>query len=258
MPASNVSPQDVYLFSTCLIDLFLPEAGMDAVALLERFGVRVHYPQSQRCCGQPAYTSGLPDEARQVARTQLGLFPQPWPIVVTSGSCGGTMKHHWPTLFAGTPDEAAAIAVAARVVELTDLLRNTLQVTLHDHGAPTQVAVHTSCGARRKMDTHVNGWALVDSLAHVQRVVHTREAECCGFGGTFSIKHPDISGAMVADKAAALEGSGATEFITADGGCLLNINGKLARQPGCRFRGRHIASFLLERTTPPDPDGAAA
>lgn len=240
-------PQDVYLYSTCLVDLFLPDAGMDAVALLEHFGLRVHYPQGQSCCGQPPYTSGLPNEARAAARSQLGLFSQPWPIVVTSGSCGGMMKHHWPTLFAGTPNEAAARAVANRVVELTDFLRNTLQVTLQDRGAPTRVAVHTSCSARREMDTHTNGWALVDSLAHVERVVHVHESECCGFGGTFSIKHPDISGAMVADKAAALEATGATEFITADGGCLLNINGKLAKQPGCRFRGRHLASFLLER-----------
>lgn len=242
-------PRDLYLFSTCLVDLFLPEAGMDAVALLEHFGARVHYPQGQRCCGQPAYTSGLPDESRAVARTQLGLFPEPWPIVVVSGSCGGTMKHHWPTLFAGTPDEAAARQVADRVVELTDYLRNTLQVELQDRGAPTRVAVHTSCSARREMDTHLNGWALVDSLANVQRVVHTREAECCGFGGTFSIKHPDISGAMVTDKAAALAHSGAVEFVTADGGCLLNLNGKLAKQPGCRFRGRHLSTFLLDRVT---------
>lgn len=242
-------PQDVYVFSTCLVDLFLPEAGMDAVALLEHHGVRVHYPQGQRCCGQPAYTSGLPDEARAAAQGQLGLFPEPWPIVVMSGSCGGMLKHHWPTLFAGTADEAAAQAVAGRVVELTDFLHHRLGVVLQDRGAPVRVAVHTSCSARREMDTHVNGWALIDGLANVERVVHRRESECCGFGGTFSIKHPDISGAMVADKAAALEDTGATEFITADGGCLLNINGKLARQPGCRFRGRHIASFLLERTT---------
>lgn len=248
-PAPVPRPQDVYLYSTCLVDLFLPDAGMDAVALLEHFGVRVHYPQGQSCCGQPPYTSGLPDEARAAARSQLGLFAQPWPIVVTSGSCGGMMKHHWPTLFAGTPDEAPARAVAARVVELTDFLRNTLQVALKDQGPPTRVAVHTSCSARREMATHNNGWALVDSLANVERVVHTRESECCGFGGTFSIKHPDISGAMVADKAAALEATGATEFITADGGCLLNINGKLAKQPGCRFRGRHMASFLFDRVT---------
>lgn len=240
------STPHVYLYSTCLVDLFLPEAGMDAVALLERLGVQVHYPDGQRCCGQPPYTSGLPAEARAAAQGQLGLFPQPWPIVVTSGSCGGMMKHHWPVLFAGTPDEAAARAVAARVVELTDYLHNTLQVQLEDRGAPVRVAVHTSCSARREMNTHVNGWALVDGLAQVERVVHEHEPECCGFGGTFSIKHPDISGAMVADKAAALEATGSTEFITADGGCLLNLNGHLAKR-ACPFRGRHIASFLLER-----------
>ncbi|WP_085315844.1 (Fe-S)-binding protein [Derxia lacustris] len=247
MTAAAARPRDVYLFSTCLLDMFLPEAGLDAITLLEREGLRVHYPQGQSCCGQPAYTSGLPDEARVVARQQLGLFDQPWPIVVPSGSCGGMMKHHWPTLFEGTPDEARAKAIAERVVELTDFLRNVLKVQWQDQGKPVKVAVHTSCSARREMNVHTNGWALVDGLTNVQRVVHDHESECCGFGGTFSIKHPDISGAMVADKTAALAGTGADEFITADGGCLLNINGKFAKD-GRKFKGRHIASFLLERT----------
>jgi L-lactate dehydrogenase complex protein LldE len=157
------------------------------------------------------------------------------------------IKHHWPTLFAGDADEARACAVAGRVVEFADFLLNVLRIELRDQGKPTKVAVHTSCSARREMNTHVHGWALVDQLAQVERVVHDHESECCGFGGVFSLRHPDISGAMVSDKSAALQDSGAVEFVTADGGCLLNINGKLAHD-GKAFRGKHLASFLLERT----------
>ena len=127
-PPAPARPGDVYFFGTCLLDLFLPEAGLDAMTLLEREGVRVHFPQAQSCCGQPAFTSGQPGEAREVARSQLGLFDQPWPIVVPSGSCGGMIKHHWPTLFAGDADEARACAVAGRVVEFADFLLNVLRI----------------------------------------------------------------------------------------------------------------------------------
>ncbi|OHX11420.1 (Fe-S)-binding protein [Chromobacterium sphagni] len=240
-------PADVYLFGTCLLDLFLPEAGLDAIVLLERLGMRVHFPQQQSCCGQPAYTSGHPGEALAVARAQLACFPEDWPIVVPSGSCGGMIKHHWPRLFSGQPDEAQACAIAGRVVELTDFLLNRLNWRPQDLGEPVKVAVHTSCSARREMNVHLSSWGLLDRLANVERVAHDHESECCGFGGTFSIKHPDIAGAMVEDKARALVGSDAVEFVTADGGCLLNINGKLA-QCGSVFQGRHLASFLLERT----------
>ncbi|MDN0077074.1 (Fe-S)-binding protein [Crenobacter sp. SG2303] len=249
IPASGrARPTDVYFFGTCLLDLFLPEAGMDAITLLENLDLCVHFPQAQSCCGQPAYTSGHPNEARVVARAQLALFPNDWPIVVPSGSCGGMMKHHWPRLFAGEPEQALAEALAARVVELSDFLLNVLDFHPQDRGLPTRVAVHTSCGARREMNVHVTSWALVDRLANVERVVHDHESECCGFGGTFSVKHPDIAGAMVADKAASLQHSGALEFVTADAGCLLNINGKLAKDGERVFAGKHLATFLLERT----------
>ena len=122
----NRKPQDVYFFCTCLVDLFVPEAGLDAVTLLEREGVRVHFPEYQTCCGQPAYTSGQPEEALAVARQQLDLFPEPWPIVLPSGSCTGMMRHHYPTLFAGTADAANAAAVAARVWSSVSFLQQSL------------------------------------------------------------------------------------------------------------------------------------
>jgi L-lactate dehydrogenase complex protein LldE len=109
-------PADIYFFATCVVDQFFPGAGLDAITLLEREGIRVHFPEEQTCCGQPAYTSGFPDEARKVATLQLTLFPNDWPVVVPSGSCAGMMKHHYPTLFANDPArKAQAEALSVRV-----------------------------------------------------------------------------------------------------------------------------------------------
>jgi len=241
-------PQDVYLYATCLVDMFHPDAGMDTVALLEREGIRVHFPGDQTCCGQPAYTSGYPEEARAVARRQLDLFPEPWPVVLPSGSCAGMMRHHYPRLFADDPIlKAQALALAERVFELSEFLVHVARVRLQDQGAAETVALHTSCSARREMGTHVTGADLLAQLCNVKLEVHDHESECCGFGGTFSLKHPDISAAMAADKLEALKATGAQGFISADCGCLLNLNHTLAARSDT-FRGEHLASFLCRRT----------
>ena len=241
-------PADVYLFGTCVLDLFFPEAGLDAIRLLEREGIRVHFPQGQSCCGQPAYTSGYSEEARAVARAQLALFEQDWPLVVPSGSCAGMIRHHYAELFKDEPALLArAEALAARTFELAEFLLHVCQVALQDRGAPAKIALHTSCSARREMNTHLHGRALLAQLAQVERVEHDHESECCGFGGTFSVRMPDISGAMVVDKTRALQDSGAAQVVSADCGCLLNINGALEKQ-NAPLRGQHLASFLWQRT----------
>lgn len=241
-------PTDAYLFGTCVLDMFDPEAGLSAVKLLEREGLRVHFPQDQTCCGQPAYTSGLIDEARRVAASQLNLFPETWPIVVPSGSCAGMMRHHWPRLFAGQgAHEAMAQAIAARVYELTEFLVHVCQTKLTDRGQPATAVLHTSCSARREMNTHLSGRALLAQLGGVRLAEQHHESECCGFGGTFAVRHPDISAAMAADKTEALLDTGADRLVSADGGCLLNLNGTLEKR-GAPLRGQHIASFLWQRT----------
>ncbi|MFU2489173.1 (Fe-S)-binding protein [Thauera sp. WH-1] len=246
--AYPAKPSDVFLFGTCVLDLFFPSAGMDAIRLLEREGIRVHFPQAQSCCGQPAYTSGYTDEAREVARAQLALFAGEWPVVVPSGSCAGMFRHHYFELFKDEPQTLSQVeSLAARTFELAEFLLNVCRVQLHDGGAPVKVALHTSCSARREMNTHLHGRALLAQLDGVERVDHDHESECCGFGGAFSVRMPDISGAMVKDKTAALKGSGAAEVVSADCGCLLNINGCFEKQ-GERLRGEHLASFLLRRT----------
>jgi len=240
-------PTDVYFFATCLVDLFCPEAGMAAIALLEREGITVHFPEDQTCCGQPAYTSGYADDARAVAQTQMKLFPNAWPVVVPSGSCAGMMRHHYPKLFAEDPPlKAKAEALAERIFELSEFLLKVLKVQWKDYGQPTTVALHTSCSARREMGTHEHARALLAQLPGVHLVTPSHASECCGFGGTFSLKHPSISSAMASDKVDALKETGAETFISADCGCLLNINHTLQKRRDA-LQGKHLASFLLER-----------
>ncbi|MCE8016844.1 (Fe-S)-binding protein [Halomonas sp. MCCC 1A17488] len=241
-------PEKVYFFGTCLIDLFYPDAGLDGIRLLEREGIEVLFPQDQTCCGQPAYTSGYHDEAQAVAAAQLDLFPEPWPIVVPSGSCGGMMRTHYPQLFAGTEHETRANEVAGRTYELTEFLLHVCQLRLEDHGQPEKVAMHTSCSARREMGLAETGPALLARMGQVELVEQARAAECCGFGGTFAVRHPEVSAAMVEDKTQAIEATGATRFVTSDCGCLMNIAGRFEHQ-GKPVEGEHIASYLWRRTS---------
>ncbi len=241
-------PEKVYLYGTCLTELLYPQAGLDSLRLLEREGIEVLFPEDQTCCGQPAYTSGYQQEARQVARSQLDLFPESWPILVPSGSCGGMMRVHYPQLFAGTPDEQRAKEVAERVFELTEFLVHVCQVTLSDRGEPERVAMHTSCSARRELGLADTGPALLKKLGQVTLVEQERASECCGFGGTFAVRHPEVSGAMVEDKSQALEAAGAEHFVTSDCGCLMNIAGRLDYR-NASLKGEHIASYLWRRTS---------
>ncbi len=240
-------PDTVYFFGTCLVDLFFPQAGMAGMELLRRQGIRVVFPPDQSCCGQPARNSGYEDEARAVALAQIRAFPKAWPIVVPSGSCAGMMRTHYPQLFEGRPEHAEAVAFAARVHELTAFLVNVLGVALTDKGQPVKVTWHASCHSMREMGVRDEPKSLIRQLANVTLVENAREKECCGFGGTFAVRQPEISAAMVCDKVDALSETGATEVLSGDCGCLMNINGALEKQEK-PLRGRHIAEFLLERT----------
>lgn len=240
-------PESVYFFGTCLIDLLYPKAGLAGMELLSREGIRVIYPTEQSCCGQPAYNSGYRDEARTVAAAQIACLSHPIPIVVPSGSCAGMLKHHYPVLFQNHPLQTQAEALAARVYELTEFLVDVLQIRIEDLGPPMRVAIHSSCSARRELGVADRIETLVDGLCHVTRVEHHHAAECCGFGGTFSIKQPEISAAMVTDKCAALRDSGAEIVVSQDCGCLMNIGGALDKR-GDGIRAVHIAELLWERS----------
>lgn len=248
------SNSSINLFGTCVVDLFFPQAGISALKILEREGIQVNYPQAQSCCGQPAYTSGYTDEARRVALAQIAAFAGDLPIVVLSGSCAGMMKHHYPTLFSGRPEEAAVLQFSARIIEFTAYLVEVLNIQLHDLGPAKSVALHTSCTARREMGTLHTGRELLQRLKQIDLKIHDHESECCGFGGTFSVRHPDISAAMVQDKTAALRQCGASQVVSADCGCLLNITGALQKQQTppdnkAPFTGLHIAELIWQRTS---------
>jgi len=246
MTPESPRPSRVYFFGTCLIDSFYPEAGLAAIRLIEREGVRVIFPRGQSCCGQPAYNSGFPEEARTVARRQIRAFHEEIPIVVPSGSCAGMMKHHYPTLFAGAAEQAEAERFAARVFEWSEFMVRVLGVRLEDRGRPLKVTWHTSCHALREMRVIEDSKSLIRQLSNVELVELERERECCGFGGTFAVKHPAISGAMVYDKVEDILATGAPRVIAGDCGCLLNITGAIAHRE-LPVSGQHLAEFIWER-----------
>lgn len=239
-------PDKVYYFGTCLIDLCYPRAGMAGIELLQREGLQVIFPPGQSCCGQPAYNSGFPDEAKAVARHQLIAFPRDYPIVVPSGSCAGMLKHHYPRIFAEDPDADRARHFANRVFELTEFLARVLNVQLEDRGEPITVTWHSSCHALREMGVTEDSKSLIRQLKNVRLVELQRERECCGFGGTFSVKQPAISAAMVRDKVEDIRQTGASLLLAGDCGCLMNIGGALEYQK-LPIPTQHIAEFILER-----------
>lgn len=241
-------PKAVYLLGTCLVDSFYPQAGMDAISLLEREGIEVIFPQQQTCCGQPAYNSGYDEQARQVARQQLAAFAADIPVVVMMGSCAAMLHHDYPRLFAGEPEEAQAKALAARSYEFSEFMVNVLQLELTDNSPqPLTVALHTSCSARRSMRVAEQHKALLSSLSGVQLVEPLRATECCGFGGTFAVKQGDISAAMAKDKADNMAATEADMIVSGDCGCLMNIAGTLEKQ-GRAIPAKHLATLLWERS----------
>jgi L-lactate dehydrogenase complex protein LldE len=240
-------PESVYFFGTCLIDLIFPQAGLSAMRLLRREGIRVVYPHGQTCCGQPPYNSGYRDEARKVAITQLDAFPENIPVVVPSASCAGMLRVHYPRLFAGSPAEARALRFADRVYELAEFLVCVLDLEPVDLGPPLQVAVHNSCSARRELGVADVALDLLGRLSNVRASEPDHAYECCGFGGTFAVKQPEISAAMAADKTAAIAATGAPILVGQDCGCLMNLDGTFRRQ-GRGLEVKHIAELLWERT----------
>lgn len=239
-------PRKVYVYATCLVDMFSPQSGLDAIRLLELAGVEVVYVPKQTCCGQPAYSSGYDDDAKTTALSQIDLFPEPWPVIVLSGSCGGMMHHHYRRLFIGSSHEQHVNQFCDRVFELTEFLVQVCRIKLEDQGPQTSVVLHTSCAARREMKVHLTARQLLSQLGQVELREQAYESECCGFGGAFSVRHPAISEAMVQDKTKHLSETRAEQLISADWGCMLNINGAFEYQKK-EMKGIHLASFLLGR-----------
>lgn len=247
MPTTPASkPAEVLFFGTCLMDLLDPEAGLAAMRLIERAGIRVRFPQDQTCCGQPAYNAGFRQPARQVAQQQLRALAGELPIVVPSASCAGMFREHYPRLFGNTPDADEAEHLAGRVVELCAFLDAVLEPQPVDRGAPLRIALHHSCSARREVGSAPTAARLLARFANLKVVEPDHAEECCGFGGTFAVKEPEISAAMAADKLDAIRATRARVLVSQDLGCLTNLEGT-ARKRGLPLRTVHIATLIWER-----------
>lgn len=233
----------VSLMVTCLGDVFFPDVGVATVRLLRRLGVEVDFPPRQTCCGQPHFNSGYREEARALARHTIQAFANGQPVVAPSGSCAAMVKLEYPELFHDDPAwRDRAEDLAHRTHELADFLVNVLKV--EDVGArfPARATYHMAC--------HLRGLGLLTEPERLLRRVREldlipleRADECCGFGGSFSVRFPEISGAMVQDKAALIEGTGAEIVVATDAGCLMNIAGCLRRR-GSKVRAMHLAEVL--------------
>ena len=243
----------VALLVTCLVDLIRPSVGFAAVRLLERAGCRVAVPEAQTCCGQPAYNSGARAAAQAVARRTVAAFEGYDYVVAPSGSCAGMVSHHYPGLLADDPDWAPrARAVAERTHELTSFLVDVRGVDRLDGLRLDGVATyHDSCSGLRELGIKAQPRRLLAAVAGLRLVELPGAETCCGFGGTFCVKYPDISNKMVADKVDDVVATGADLLLAGDLGCLMNMAGKLTRT-GAPVAVRHIAEVLAGDTeTPP-------
>lgn len=232
----------VGLFVTCLVDLFRPNVGFAAVKLLEDAGCTVVVPPDQTCCGQPAYNSGDRASARDLALAVIRAFAGFDYVVVPSGSCAAMIRHHYPALFADDPELGRqARAVAGKTWELVSFLTDVMKVEGVAATLSGTATYHDSCSGLRELGIKAQPRTLLDGVVDLAEMPGAEE--CCGFGGTFCVKYPDISDRMVADKAASIAASGADTVLAGDLGCLMNIAGKLKRQ-GSGVKVRHVAEVL--------------
>jgi len=247
----------VALFVTCLVDLHRPTVGFAAIKLLEQAGCQVEVPRAQTCCGQPAFNSGDRTTARDIGRQVLEAFSGYDYVVVPSGSCAGMIKHHLPHLFDDDPNlRARADVLSGRTFELVGFLADVMGVTSVAASYPGVATYHDSCSGLREMGLKAQPRALLAGVAGLELREMADAEVCCGFGGTFCVKHPEISTRMVSDKAAHVAASGADTLLAGDLGCLLNMAGRLSRE-GSVVRVRHVAEVLAGMTADVPPIGQA-
>ena len=236
----------VALFIPCYVDLINPEVGVSVVRILRRSGVEVVYPEGQTCCGQPAFNSGFFDEARGVARHFLDVFERErWDYVVCpSGSCTTMVAHYYPFIFKEQPEiRERSEVVGHRVREFSDFLVSVLGEK--DLGARYEgkAVFHTGCHQRRELGKLEEPKELLGNVEGLELLGWRNEELCCGFGGTFSVKMPDVSTAMADEKIRALEESGADTLISGDSSCLMHLKGRL-RRTNHDTRIYHLAQIL--------------
>ena len=237
----------VSLFVTCVVDQLFPKVGLAMADILEELGYQVDFPEAQTCCGQPAFNSGYRSEACLVARHFLRVFENAEHIVVPSGSCTSMITRHFAELFHKEPEmRRAAETLAPRVHEFTEFLLNVAGVD--DVGAQFEdvVTYHDSCHALRELRIHEGPRRLLRRVRGLELREMDLAQECCGFGGTFSVKFPEVSGAMARTKIDSILNTGARTVVSIDSSCLMQLQGALSRG-GHSVRTMHLAEVLASR-----------
>lgn len=236
----------VSLFIPCFVDQYFPDAGMACVKILERLGHEVIFPERQTCCGQPPHNTGFWKEARKSALRAIEIFEDAEVVVGPSGSCIAMMKDGYQDLFKGTEHEARAKALATKTFEFTQFLVNKLGVTDLGASFPHKVTFHDGCHGLRMLKAKSEPRVLLEKVKGLELVEMGEAESCCGFGGTFSVKFPKISTAMVEKKAASILETKAEYVTSLDASCLMNIGGYAARER-LPFKTIHIAEILAAR-----------
>jgi len=234
----------VSLFVTCLVDQFYPQVGLSTVRLLEHLGVEVDFDDRQTCCGQPAFNSGYGDEARKVGRHFVDLYRDREWIVTPSGSCCSMIKVFLPELLEGDRGYAAAARqISERTRELSDFLVSVLKVESTGASFPASVTYHDSCHLLRELGIQEAPRKLLGAVSGIDLREMDTSDRCCGFGGTFSVKFPEISTAMGSNKLDAIRKTGADYVVATDVSCLMHLDG-LIRREGSNLQTLHIAEVL--------------
>ncbi|HMH49860.1 MAG TPA: (Fe-S)-binding protein [Candidatus Acidoferrum sp.] len=231
------------LMVTCLGDLFYPEVGVRIVRLLRRLGVTVDFPAGQTCCGLPLFNSGYHAEAAEVARRTLPLFRDSQHVVVPSGSCAWMVKHEYPGLMKDSPLRAEAERLASRTYELSQFLVSVLGKTRFSSAVAGRVTYHDSCHLRRGLGESESPRTLLRNLQGAEFVELPASDECCGFGGSFAVRLPEVSSSIVDRKLANVEAAGAACLVACDAGCLMQMGGRLRRR-NSPIRAMHLAEVL--------------
>jgi L-lactate dehydrogenase complex protein LldE len=246
MPSASDRPRAprVGLLVTCLVDAMRPRIGFAAIQLLEEAGCTVEVPEAQTCCGQPAWNSGDTGHAAALARQAIAAFEGYDHVVVPSGSCAGMIRRHYPEALAHDPPWAArARALGERTFEITSFLVDVMGYRPKGRSLRATGTYHDSCAGLRELDVFAQPRKLLASVDGLAMTKLPGNDACCGFGGTFCVKYPAISNAIVEEKAAAIDGTGAELLLAGDLGCLMNMAGKLSRR-GSKVRAFHTIEVL--------------
>jgi L-lactate dehydrogenase complex protein LldE len=239
---------NVQLFVTCLVDTFFPDVGVSVVEVLRRLGVGVDFPRDQTCCGQPTFNAGLRADARKIAEHTIRTFESaPGDVVIPSGSCAHMIRHNYAELFAGDLVWLPrAQALAARTYEFTEYLVDVLEFTELGAQWNGPLTYHPTCHLHRGLGIDRQPRLLLENVRGAELRELPEAQDCCGFGGIFSVEHPEISAEMLHRKMSNLEATGSPTLVVCDAGCLMHIQGGLHRKKMPQ-QVVHIAEVLNHR-----------